>query len=472
MLRSTTKVTGLLTAVMLAVSCTESAGPPPEGGNPDAPRFSFSANGITLNREIVTFSQSGRLLIKGFDPVSPHNGDAVVATFYWLGSTNIIDSVVDVMTTNPYTHVGNKYTLVQYVTAGGLSMATYVATNIQNFPDGASQPNPVYAVGAYLRDSVADGGIRLSSWTGVDDAFAQALGSGAGAPRGASGAGTVPTVASAGSIAYNAAALVYGASIVKPPVGLDRDPAFSSVGDAGSDMVMKDHALYAVRPSSGTANPQWTWYFDQQPGGGTWLATTLTLNAATGSPPPPPPTTGDLTVSTTSSGLSIPASYTATVDGNNSKTVPSTGSVTFTGLSSGSHTLVLAVPSNCTVTDGASRTVSVPAGGTATASYTVLCTIPITLPVVNAGPDQTALTGLLYSFNWSFSDAGHDGPWTYTINWGDGHTSSGTVSQEGTRSAGHTYFILLPRSFTITVTVRDAAGNSGSDAKRVSVLLL
>jgi len=32
--------------------------------------------------------------------------------------------------------------------------------------------------------------------------------------------------------------------------------------------------------------------------------------------------------------------------------------------------------------------------------------------------------------------------------------------------------IILPRSFTITATVTDAAGASGSDTKSVSVLLL
>jgi len=111
-------------------------------------------------------------------------------------------------------------------------------------------------------------------------------------------------------------------------------------------------------------------------------------------------------------------------------------------------------------------------GATNSSSQSVTVTAPNSAPVVNAGPDATAITGLLWSFNWSFSDANHNGPWHYTINWGDGSTSSGNVSSEGTFSAGHTYVILLPRSFTIKVTVTDAAGASGSDSKVVSVLLL
>jgi len=178
---------------------------------------------------------------------------------------------------------------------------------------------------------------------------------------------------------------------------------------------------------------------------------------------------GNLAVSTSSSGANIPNSYTVTVDGSQSQTVASTGSVTFTNLSAASHTVVLAVPSNCTVSGGASRTVTVPSGGTATLSYSVSCNAP---PVVNAGPDETALTGLLYTLRWSFTDANHNGPWSYTINWGDGSTSSGTVSSEGSFSAGHTYVVILPRSFTIRVTVRDAAGASASDTKVISVLLL
>jgi PKD repeat protein len=105
-------------------------------------------------------------------------------------------------------------------------------------------------------------------------------------------------------------------------------------------------------------------------------------------------------------------------------------------------------------------------------SKTVTVTAPNVPPVVSAGPDGTAVTGLLYSSSFSFSDADSNGPWTYTINWGDGTTSTGSRTVQGTFSVGHTYLTILPRSYTITVTVTDAAGASGSDTKVVTVLLL
>ena len=102
----------------------------------------------------------------------------------------------------------------------------------------------------------------------------------------------------------------------------------------------------------------------------------------------------------------------------------------------------------------------------------VTVTAPNSPPVVNAGSDETAVTGLLYSTSFSFSDANGNGPWSYRIDWGDGNVSTGTRTTQGSFTASHTYVIILPRSFTITATVTDAAGASGSDQKSVSVLLL
>jgi hypothetical protein len=273
-----TRVAALIGATVLAAACRDAVNPPvPERGGPGTPLFSYSANGITLDTVNGSMREKGRLLVKGFNHTNPHHGDAVVATFFWLGSTNIIDSVVDVLTTTPYTRVGNQYHLVEYVTSGGYSMATYVATNVQNFPDPNTDPGEgdILAVGAYLSDSVTDGGITISAWTGVEDNFAVAL----GAHRSSSGSGSGTTAAQAGPIAVDADALVYSVTMSglfngAPPQG------YSSIGVGSDDSIRNDQA-YAVQASAGTVNPGWTWFFDNQVR--PWLATTFALKRA---PPP------------------------------------------------------------------------------------------------------------------------------------------------------------------------------------------
>src|SRR5207237_4274494 len=91
-----------------------------------------------------------------------------------------------------------------------------------------------------------------------------------------------------------------------------------------------------------------------------------------------PPTTSNLTVSTSTTGSNLPScGYTVTVDGGASQSIGTNSSVTFTGLSAGSHAVALSgVPSNCSVSGGTSRTVSVPAGGTASTSFSVSCAAP------------------------------------------------------------------------------------------------
>jgi hypothetical protein len=52
-----------------------------------------------------------------------------------------------------------------------------------------------------------------------------------------------------------------------------------------SNSVMKVDGEFVVKASATSVDPQWTWFFDQDARGGTWLATALALN------PPPPPAT-------------------------------------------------------------------------------------------------------------------------------------------------------------------------------------
>jgi hypothetical protein len=260
----------------------ESAGPRNVERQPGVPLFSYSANGITLDQWNGSFGYTGSLIRKGFNPDNPHHGDAIIATFFWLGSTNIIDSVTDVLTDVDFTPVGNTYHLVEYVTAGGVSMATYVATNIQNFPDPATG-GVVLAVQANLRESVVDGGVQLSAWSGVEDVDSLALGAHQSAT--ASGSGTV--VVAPGPIAVNANALVFGVSMV-PTSGLaGREPptGFTELA-VQSDASMVEDGEYIAPAGAGSTDPQWTYTFSSPSSA---LATVLTLNVAPPPPPPPPP---------------------------------------------------------------------------------------------------------------------------------------------------------------------------------------
>src|SRR5205085_11956939 len=102
------------------------------------------------------------------------------------------------------------------------------------------------------------------------------------------------------------------------------------------------------------------------PAGGTATAAfTITCTALT----------GDLTVTTSTSGSNQdPDGYTVTLDGGTSRSIGTNNSTTFSGLDAGSHTVTLSgVAGTCSVSGGDSRTATVPAGGSATASFSVSC---------------------------------------------------------------------------------------------------
>lgn len=110
-----------------------------------------------------------------------------------------------------------------------------------------------------------------------------------------------------------------------------------------------------------------------------------------------------------------------------------------------SHTITL------TVQDGR--------GGTDTAGVTV--TVHNVSPTVEAGPDQTADVGQAVSFAGSFTDPGTAD--THTIEWdfGDGATTSGTLTPTHTYSAAGVY--------TVVLTVTDDDGGVGQDTLAVTV---
>jgi hypothetical protein len=182
--------------------------------------------------------------------------------------------------------------------------------------------------------------------------------------------------------------------------------------------------------------------------------------------------TGNLTVTTSTTGSDLdPDGYTVTVSGaagTASEAIATNGSVTFSGAHAGDYSVSLTgVAANCTVSAPNPRTVSVTAGSTGTASFSVTCTTPNSPPTVNAGSDETVLLGILYTESATFSDPNDEGPWWYTINWGDGSSTSGTKSSTGTISPTHTYLL---GSYTIRATVTDSHGASGSDSKVLTVI--
>src|SRR5207237_303795 len=83
-------------------------------------------------------------------------------------------------------------------------------------------------------------------------------------------------------------------------------------------------------------------------------------------------------VTTSTSGTSQdPDGYAFAVDGGTSQAIGLNQTVPLTGVTAASHTVVLSgVAGNCSVTGGTSRTVTVPAGGSVTASFAVTCTTP------------------------------------------------------------------------------------------------
>ena len=270
------RLPALLATAWLAVGCSDSLPPGPQ--SPGAPEFSHTGSGgIALDQHNGALGEAGTVLIKGFDPTNPHRGSTIIATFYWVGSTNIIDSVTDHLTVTGFPPVGNRYALVEYVTAGGLSMATYVATNVQGFPDPNPGRDSVLAVRANLSSPVADGGVKISAWTGVEPDFGVAL----GAHRSAAGSGSSETIAAPGAIPINPGALAYAVTMTNGRVGFAAPEGFTSIGGPGSDAVIKEDGRYRVPDSAGTVDPRWTWLFEAP---STWLATVLALNPAGAEP--------------------------------------------------------------------------------------------------------------------------------------------------------------------------------------------
>jgi len=263
------RLPAVLAAALVAAACADGAGP-----------GSGSRHGTTV-AGLDQFSSAlddgepwpagGTHVGKDFNPANPHHGDAIIATFIWRGTANTITTVTDHLCDGANTPVGNAYALVDYVTAGGYSMATYLATNVQGFPDPAPTSSDRLCVHAIFSDTVTEGGVIISAYQGVaPSASARA------AYHSAGGNGSTTTAADPGAIVAGAGALVYGVSMADGQIDKDAPPDFTNLTDV-SDSAIRADIEYEVAATAGSVDPQWTWHF-QSPH--SWLATVFALDAA------------------------------------------------------------------------------------------------------------------------------------------------------------------------------------------------
>ena len=108
--------------------------------------------------------------------------------------------------------------------------------------------------------------------------------------------------------------------------------------------------------------------------------------------------------------------------------------------------------------------------GLASAPASATVTIANVAPIVNAGADGDVVAGQPFALSGTIVDpAGDaDAPYSWTIEWGDGQSTSGqAMSASATISASHAY--AAAGQFTARLTVADKDGGAGSDEVVVTV---
>ena len=93
-------------------------------------------------------------------------------------------------------------------------------------------------------------------------------------------------------------------------------------------------------------------------------------------------------------------------------------------------------------------------------------------PTVDAGPDSVIYEGDTFALApATFSDPGKPSTQTATIDWGDGQSSTGVVtSSNGSGTVAGSHLYATAGTYRVTVEVKDAGGNAGSDFLTVKVV--
>ncbi|HXI33486.1 MAG TPA: PKD domain-containing protein [Gemmatimonadales bacterium] len=418
-----------------------------------------------------TMPQSGLELSKEFNPENPPLGSTVVATFVWTGSTNVITSVTDELWSGQ--QVGNTYNLVEYVTAGGISMATYVASNVQNYPYPKDVLGHELLIRAHLSTAVAGGGTLVSAFTGVNPVFAQAL----GAHRSGTGSGsTTPTLAHPGAIAVGAGALAYAVSMTSEGVAGRTAPAgFTYLTNISMDSPpLQFDVEYTVPASATSLDPTWGWSFNATH---TWLATAIALNPAGSSNQPP-------VAAFTSSCSALSCGFTSTSSdpdgtistyswdfGDGQTSAQQNPSHTYAA--AGTYTVALTVTDNQSATNTTSQPVTVSAANQPpAAAFTSSCSA-LSCSFTNGSSDPD---GSIASQAWTFGD----GATSQAVSPSHSYAAAGTYSatlqvtdnQGATNSISHSVTVSQPPGATrLTFTVQPGtvtAGSAISPAVRVA----
>ncbi len=139
---------------------------------------------------------------------------------------------------------------------------------------------------------------------------------------------------------------------------------------------------------------------------------------------------GSLTVTTSTTGFNLdPDGYTVTIDGTNSQPIVTNGSVTVTAPEGANPVALSGVAANCTVSEANPQTVTVPAGGAATTTFTVTCGAPPPAEVsghIQLGWGPATPGSVVQTFDF---DVRADGTGRLTgTDWGDIHPSGKPAS--------------------------------------------